>query len=154
MSSLISLYFILLPSNIIKSPNDEKYRRVKKQNKSFSSKVWSLMEAQQFLLHWGWIEVMLYFITSFYSGLSWVKEGCSQDFLKGGSHVQCVTPSVRVQHIIMSRILWYKTNFNRVSFPTMVFWVKIYIEEKITVCWFFRFVYFHHLNIVCCLFRK
>ena len=54
---LISLYFILFPSNIIKSPNDEKYRRVKTQNKSFSSKVWCLPEAQQFLHHWGWTEV-------------------------------------------------------------------------------------------------
>ena len=54
---LYSLYFILLPSNIIKSPIDEKYRRVKTQNKSFSSKVWCLPEAQQFLHHWGWIEV-------------------------------------------------------------------------------------------------
>jgi len=54
---LVCLYFIFLPSNIIKSPGDEKYRKVKTQNKSFSSKVWCLPEAQQFLHHWGWIEV-------------------------------------------------------------------------------------------------
>ena len=51
------LYFIFLPSNIIKAPSDEKYRRVKSQNKSFLSKVWRLPEAQEFLHHWGWIEV-------------------------------------------------------------------------------------------------
>ncbi|XP_020629819.1 UBX domain-containing protein 6-like isoform X1 [Orbicella faveolata] len=48
---------LTLANNIIKSPIDEKYRRVKTQNKSFSSKVWCLPEAQQFLHHWGWIEV-------------------------------------------------------------------------------------------------
>ncbi|KAJ7327724.1 hypothetical protein OS493_026602 [Desmophyllum pertusum] len=47
---------LTLANNIIKSP-DEKYRKVKTQNKSFSAKVWSLPEAKQFLLHWGWSEV-------------------------------------------------------------------------------------------------
>ncbi|CAH3125289.1 unnamed protein product [Pocillopora meandrina] len=43
-------------SNIVKSPTDEKYRKVKKQNKSFSVRVWQLAEAQEFLFSWGWQE--------------------------------------------------------------------------------------------------
>ena len=45
-------------SNIVKSPTDEKYRKVKKQNKSFSVRVWQLAEAQEFLFSWGWQEVL------------------------------------------------------------------------------------------------
>ena len=48
---------LLFFSNIIKSPEDEKYRKVKTQNKAFSSKVWSLPEAQEFLILWGWDQV-------------------------------------------------------------------------------------------------
>lgn len=48
---------LTLANNIIKSPEDEKYRKVKTQNKAFSSKVWSLPEAQEFLLLWGWDQV-------------------------------------------------------------------------------------------------
>ena len=48
---------LLFFSNIIKSPEDEKYRKVKTQNKAFSSKVWSLPEGQEFLLLWGWDQV-------------------------------------------------------------------------------------------------
>lgn len=47
---------LTLANNIIKSPTDEKYRKVKKQNKTFSLKVWQLPEAQEFLFHWGWKE--------------------------------------------------------------------------------------------------
>lgn len=46
-----------IANNIIKSPEDEKYRKVKTENKTFSSKVWSIPEAQEFLLLWGWTEV-------------------------------------------------------------------------------------------------
>lgn len=47
---------LTLANNIVKSPTDEKYRKVKKQNKSFSSKVWQLPEAKEFLFSWGWHE--------------------------------------------------------------------------------------------------
>ncbi|XP_029206769.2 uncharacterized protein [Acropora muricata] len=43
-----------LANNIIKSPEEEKFRRVKTESKAFSSKVWNLPEAQQFLFIWGW----------------------------------------------------------------------------------------------------
>ena len=56
---------LLFFSNIIKSPEDEKYRKVKTQNKAFSSKVWSLPEAQEFLLLWGWDEVWRLMIAYF-----------------------------------------------------------------------------------------
>ena len=57
MSSVSVNLNLLFFSNIIKSPEDEKYRKVKTQNKAFSSKVWSLPEAQEFLLLWGWDQV-------------------------------------------------------------------------------------------------
>ncbi|XP_058970615.2 peptide-N(4)-(N-acetyl-beta-glucosaminyl)asparagine amidase [Pocillopora verrucosa] len=47
---------LTLANNIVRSPTDEKYRKVKKQNKSFSVRVWQLAEAQEFLFSWGWQE--------------------------------------------------------------------------------------------------
>lgn len=46
-----------LANNVIKSPEEDKFRKVKIENKAFSSRVWNLPEAQQFLLIWGWAQV-------------------------------------------------------------------------------------------------
>ncbi|XP_031550372.1 uncharacterized protein LOC116287814 [Actinia tenebrosa] len=45
-----------LANNAIQRPNDEKFRHIRVENKAFNAKVWSLPEAQQFLMVWGWVE--------------------------------------------------------------------------------------------------
>ncbi|EDO41740.1 predicted protein [Nematostella vectensis] len=46
-----------MANNIIQEPNNEKFRNVRTENKTFSTKVWQLPEAQQFMLVWGWTQV-------------------------------------------------------------------------------------------------
>ncbi|KAK2170364.1 hypothetical protein LSH36_3g19111 [Paralvinella palmiformis] len=43
--------------NIQHNPADEKYRKIRKENKSFHSKVWRWESAQHFLYAVGWIDV-------------------------------------------------------------------------------------------------
>jgi hypothetical protein len=46
-------------SNSIQHPSEEKFRIIRVENKNFNAKVWSLPEAQQFLMVWGWVEVSI-----------------------------------------------------------------------------------------------
>jgi len=49
-------------SNIQHNPADEKYRKIRKENKSFHSKVWRWESAQHFLYAVGWIDVGVLFV--------------------------------------------------------------------------------------------
>ena len=51
------LMLLFLRSNAIEHPSEEKYRKLRTENKAFNTKLWSLPEARQFLMVWGWIEV-------------------------------------------------------------------------------------------------